>query len=765
MAKKPTITTLTSGFNSTTTLNNNFTALRNAFDNTLSLDGSTPNAMNADLDMNSNDILNVGEIDVQGLTIDGVAVYPGSTQLATTYATQSYTGNGSTTVYSMGFNPSIKANVNAYIDGVHQNQDAFTISGTSLTFTAAPPLNSAIEIKVPINVTSLTNTDSSVIVYNQGGAGAQDRSVQSRLRDFVSVKDFGAVGDGVTDDRIAIVNSLGAVASGGTVYFPAGTYYISSNININQSNLTIEGNGIAKITHDTAASFDGLLRLNGDRITIRGMKIENTYTVGAVLQIGIEFEGSEHITIENCYFKNFRYCILGRATSTHVNVVGCRFDTEPQGLTACVINGEYVNISNNQVEAFGDTGLGVQGSARYAVIANNVVQSRSAYSTLGIIVEEDAENVIVSNNIIDGKYNGTANSGVQTGIRLADNATDISPRNVIVTGNMVTNCEDYGISLVNTNSYAEERGISAITNANPAVVTSNGAHGLSDDDIITIKNAGGMVEVNDRSFKINVTGGNTFELLGVDSTNYGTYSLGSGGYDTWRGSTNVVITGNIIDNCGSQNVRTNDAYQGVFANNIIVGGRTTGMYMQDTTQFTVAANIASGNAAQGFSPDKQSASPFFGNVSLGNGSNFDFTSPNFTADYGLNIGHTGTQRVGDIIHVVEKVDVTASSTSYLDVQIIEDNGRFSIYEAICFTSTSGAVTAGVEIVTNSNIAGSLNGTVTHGNNTYIDKLNPIAEENNTSGSTKYMRIGVVNADASNHTCFVSIKYRNAGGTA
>jgi len=59
MAKKPTITTVASGYQSTDVLNSNFTKLRDAFDNTISLDGSTPNAMNADLDMNSNDILNV----------------------------------------------------------------------------------------------------------------------------------------------------------------------------------------------------------------------------------------------------------------------------------------------------------------------------------------------------------------------------------------------------------------------------------------------------------------------------------------------------------------------------------------------------------------------------------------------------------------------------------------------------------------------------------------------------------------------------------
>ena len=80
MAKKPTTTTVASGFYSTTTLNNNFTALRDAFDNTLSLDGSTPNAMNADLDMNSNDLLNVGEVDTSNLKIRGVTVTPTNVQ-------------------------------------------------------------------------------------------------------------------------------------------------------------------------------------------------------------------------------------------------------------------------------------------------------------------------------------------------------------------------------------------------------------------------------------------------------------------------------------------------------------------------------------------------------------------------------------------------------------------------------------------------------------------------------------------------------------
>lgn len=66
MAKGPTITTISTGYYSTTALNDNFTNIDTAFDNTLSLDGSTPNAMTADFDLNGNNILNVGNIFVDG---------------------------------------------------------------------------------------------------------------------------------------------------------------------------------------------------------------------------------------------------------------------------------------------------------------------------------------------------------------------------------------------------------------------------------------------------------------------------------------------------------------------------------------------------------------------------------------------------------------------------------------------------------------------------------------------------------------------------
>jgi len=148
--------------------------------------------------------------------------------LGANYTKASHTGNGSTTAYSTVEAAGSKNNIQVYIDGVYQNKNTFSISGATLTFTEAPPLNSAIEFIVGNAITSLT-TDPDVVTYNQGGTGAQDRTLTSRLQDFVSVKDFGAVGDGVTDDTAAF-NAAWAASNPQAVYVPAASYAITGTV-------------------------------------------------------------------------------------------------------------------------------------------------------------------------------------------------------------------------------------------------------------------------------------------------------------------------------------------------------------------------------------------------------------------------------------------------------------------------------------------------------------------------------------------------------
>ena len=71
MAKLPTVTTITAANNNVSTLNSNFSALRSAFTLFVSRDGATPNTFTADLDMNSNDILNAATVNTATLYLAG----------------------------------------------------------------------------------------------------------------------------------------------------------------------------------------------------------------------------------------------------------------------------------------------------------------------------------------------------------------------------------------------------------------------------------------------------------------------------------------------------------------------------------------------------------------------------------------------------------------------------------------------------------------------------------------------------------------------
>ena len=69
------------------------------------------------------------------------------------------------------------------------------------------------------------------------------------------------------------------------------------------------------------------------------------------------------------------------------------------------------------------------------------------------------------------------------------------------------------------------KSITAITKANPAVVTAS-SHGYSNGDDVWINDVGGMTEVNSRKYTVANKTTNTFELSGVDSSSYTTYTSG-----------------------------------------------------------------------------------------------------------------------------------------------------------------------------------------------------------------------------------------------
>ena len=103
-------------------------------------------------------------------------------------------------------------------------------------------------------VGAINNVVGTVFIATGAGSGTgnaySSRTVQNKLQETISVKDFGAVGDGVTDDTVAINNAIIAVnaAGGGIVNFPEGTYLVGdagNNVAISLlSNVTLNGCGI-----------------------------------------------------------------------------------------------------------------------------------------------------------------------------------------------------------------------------------------------------------------------------------------------------------------------------------------------------------------------------------------------------------------------------------------------------------------------------------------------------------------------------------------
>lgn len=105
-------------------------------------------------------------------------------------------------------------------------------------------------------------------IYDVTATGSTTpRDIRDRLADVVNVKDFGAQGDGITDDTAAIQEAL---TRGGSIFFPVGEYSVS-RLEVPKSVRFIDGNGatiLRNTTNTPCINFD-----DAENLTIKDLVV------------------------------------------------------------------------------------------------------------------------------------------------------------------------------------------------------------------------------------------------------------------------------------------------------------------------------------------------------------------------------------------------------------------------------------------------------------------------------------------------------------
>jgi hypothetical protein len=321
-----------------------------------------------------------------------------------------FIGDGVTVAFVLSASPSTILATNIFINGVYQEKDSYTLSGNTITFTVAPPLSSSIEILT--NETGVINGgNANDISYTLTAAGATLQSVQTKLEQYISVKDFGAVGDGVTNDTAAV---QAAIDSGEPIVFPAGSYACGP---------------LTQSTNSQRFYADGFVNIQKNANGVLFTSTGNYVQFEGIQFIGTGFTGDNvnltgnHPTLTNCASFGTPGRAL-KATGAHVQIFG-----------TCGI------YATTDATASGfDIEIGVSGTATLYHQLMNVYTSQA---TGGILLTDVGSHVIVGGqfgklSILSGTSPAGVNGGITSNARILGNVT-VNLSNSVFSGNQFSN--------------------------------------------------------------------------------------------------------------------------------------------------------------------------------------------------------------------------------------------------------------------------------------------------------------------------------------
>jgi len=205
---------------------------------------------------------------------------------------------------------------------------------------------------------SLTRQKAGNLTYKNDGTGAVVRTLKDKLGETVSVKDFGAVGDGVTDDTAAI---QAAIDSGASVVFPEGTY-LAAGLTQSSNNQKITGIGYVKIIR---ASGSVLLTCTGRNVSFFNIEFNG------------ESNGSGDLVVCSGDIKTFTNC-SSRTNSGHA--LWCKGSSN-------LIHGSNDIYYSAGTSSFSDAAIAF-GDAGSPVNYNKISNINTSTSTYGVLLIE-----------------------------------------------------------------------------------------------------------------------------------------------------------------------------------------------------------------------------------------------------------------------------------------------------------------------------------------------------------------------------------------
>lgn len=146
---------------------------------------------------------------------------------------------------------------------------------------------------------TLPTQGSAMVAYKSTAVGAVERSVLEKLGDLPSVKDFGAVGDGVVNDAPAIQAAINATS--GALYFPPGNYKLGTGLSWTKSDMRLIGAGQGSTTLTCTFATGDIISIgdgaaNPNNTVVSGFSITSSVvrSAGAAVRV----QNGHNITIE-----------------------------------------------------------------------------------------------------------------------------------------------------------------------------------------------------------------------------------------------------------------------------------------------------------------------------------------------------------------------------------------------------------------------------------------------------------------------------------